>query len=228
MYLTCNRVKYNDLKVICKDIFDTKYNIEFTNDDIKLANDIINDNDYKSFIDFINDKKPFIMDVDKKSFLGKIDNLLEFIVENAYELYTDDRIDFLSKISPYEKIAVQFSNLDSQILNNGLYGWDNNGYSDDLDDLEEFLKGSDFTHKNLFFNMFESFTTVKNAISKLDQYDDWYEEDLNTRWESLKYHDNMYNKIREEWMTYLQDNLLSNMPNDYVKKIKEYNQKIDI
>ena len=231
LYLTCNRIKYNDLKVLCNDVFNIKSNIEFSNDEIKLANDIINDNDYKSFIDFINDKKPITMEVDKETFLGKIDNLWEFIMHNAYEVWQNNnmtREEFLSSLTPYEEMAVKFGNFNYQVENGGLMQWDLNGYSEDLEYLQEFLSNCDYLKRNKFLEILESFSTVKDAIGNLNKYDDWYDEDENTRWKSLDVFDKEYYSFKDDWNEFFQEYLFINMPNDYAEKIKEHNQKIDI
>ena len=182
-------------------------------------------------MDFINDKKPIVMEVDKDVFLGKIDNLWEFIMHSAYEIWQGNnmnRDEFLSKLSNYEELAVKFGNFNYQVENGGLMQWDMNGYSDDLEYLQEFLNKCDYHKKDRFLGILDTFSNVKSAIEKLNKYDDWYDEDVNTRWESLEIFDSDYYSFKKDWTEYFEEYLFENMPNEYIEKIKEYNQKIDI
>lgn len=171
------------------------------------------------------------MAFDKESFLEKIDNLWEFVMHSAYDIWQNNnmsRDEFLSKLTAYEELAVKFGNFNYQVENGGLMQWDLNGYSGDLDYLQDFLSKSDYSKKDRFLEILETFSNVKNAIEKLDKYDDWYDEDVNTRWESLDMFDKDYYSFKDEWAEYFEEYLFKNMPNEYAEKIKEYNQKIDI
>ena len=211
---------------------DSDYELEFTNEDIMLVNEFIADNDSLSMIDYLKDKKKIINDVVKKDVLKDIDGLWSFIMDQSYDIWKNNsmsRDEFLSKLSDYEKLAVKFGNFNYQVENGGLMQWDCNGYSEDLEDLQEFLTKSDYSKKDRFLGILDAFSNVKDAINKLDKYDDWYDEDMNTRWNSLETFDKDYYSFKDNWIEYFEDYLFKNMPDEYLEKIKEYNlSKINI
>lgn len=211
---------------------DSDYELEFTNEDIMLVNEFIADNDSLSMIDYLKDKKKIINDVVKKDVLKDIDSLWSFIMDQSYDIWKNNsmsRDEFLSKLSDYEKLAVKFGNFNYQVENGGLMQWDCNGYSEDLEDLQEFLTKSDYSKKDRFLGILDAFSNVKDAINKLDKYDDWYDEDMNTRWNSLETFDKDYYSFKDNWIEYFEDYLFQNMPDEYLEKIKEYNlSKINI
>ena len=205
---------------------DSDYDLEFTNEDIMLVNEFIADNDSLSMIDYLKDKKKIINDVVKNNVLKDIDSLWSFIMDQSYDIWKNNsmsRDEFLSKLSDYEKLAVKFGNFNYQVENGGLMQWDCNGYSEDLDDLQEFLTKSDYSKKDRFLGILDAFSNVKDAINKLDKYDDWYDEDMNTRWNSLETFDKDYYSFKDNWIEYFEDYLFKNMPDEYLEKIKEYN-----
>ena len=208
------------------------YELEFTNEDIMLVNEFIADNDSLSMIDYLKDKKKIINDVVKNNVLKDIDSLWSFIMDQSYDIWKNNsmsRDEFLSKLSDYEKLAVKFGNFNYQVENGGLMQWDCNGYSEDLEDLQEFLTKSDYSKKDRFLGILDAFSDVKDAINKLDKYDDWYDEDMNTRWNSLETFDKDYYSFKDNWIEYFEDYLFQNMPDEYLEKIKEYNlSKINI
>ncbi|MBQ9833604.1 MAG: DUF4375 domain-containing protein [Bacilli bacterium] len=211
---------------------DSDYDLEFTNEDIMLVNEFIADNDSLSMTDYLKDKKKIIKDVVKKDVLKDIDSLWSFIMDQSYDIWKNNsmsRDEFLSKLSDYEKLAVKFGNFNYQVENGGLMQWDCNGYSEDLEDLQEFLTKSDYSKKDRFLGILDAFSNVKDAINKLDKYDDWYAEDMNTRWNSLETFDKDYYSFKDNWIEYFEDYLFQNMPDEYLEKIKEYNlSKINI
>ena len=211
---------------------DSDYELEFTNEDIMLVNEFIADNDSLSMIDYLKDKKKIINDVVKNNVLKDIDSLWSFIMDQSYDIWKNNsmsRDEFLSKLSDYEKLAVKFGNFNYQVENGGLMQWDCNGYSEDLEDLQEFLTKSDYSKKDRFLGILDAFSNVKDAINKLDKYDDWYDEDMNTRWNSLETFDKDYYSFKDNWIEYFEDYLFKNMPDEYLEKIKEYNlSKVNI
>jgi len=211
---------------------DSDYELEFTNEDIMLVNEFIADNDSLSMIDYLKDKKKIINNVVKKDVLKDIDSLWSFIMDQSYDIWKNNsmsRDEFLSKLSDYEKLAVKFGNFNYQVENGGLMQWDCNSYSEDLEDLQEFLTKSDYSKKDRFLGILDAFSNVKDAINKLDKYDDWYDEDMNTRWNSLETFDKDYYSFKDNWIEYFEDYLFQNMPDEYLEKIKEYNlSKINI
>lgn len=205
---------------------DSDYELEFTNEDIMLVNEFITDNDSLSMIDYLKDKKKIINDVVKNDVLKDIDSLWSFIMDQSYDIWKNNsmsRDEFLFKLSDYEKLAVKFGNFNYQVENGGLMQWDCNGYSEDLEDLQEFLTKSDYSRKDRFLGILDAFSNVKDAINKLDKYDDWYDEDMNTRWNSLETFDKDYYSFKDNWIEYFEDYLFKNMPDEYLAKIKEYN-----
>ena len=211
---------------------DSDYELELTNEDIMLVNEFIADNDSLSMIDYLKDKKKIINDVVKNNVLKDIDSLWSFIMDQSYDIWKNNsmsRDEFLSKLSDYEKLAVKFGNFNYQVENGGLMQWDCNGYSEDLEDLQEFLTKSDYSKKDRFLGILDAFSNVKDAINKLDKYDDWYDEDMNTRWNSLETFDKDYYSFKDNWIEYFEDYLFKNMPDEYLEKIKEYNlSKVNI
>lgn len=226
MYVTASRMDSIKLNALCKDLFYNNTDINFTDSDIELVNQYVNNNDYNSFINYINSKIIVHSNLERETILSNIDNLWEYIVDDAYENYKNsdfDRQTFLSKLSPYERIAVQVANFDHQVCNGGLAQWDQNCYSDDLNDLKEFVSKCNFSKREVLLNIFESFSYVINSISKLNRYDDWYDADFETRINSLETHDKEYYRIKDSWKDYFEEYLLENIPDEYLKKIKENN-----
>lgn len=225
--MTVNKIKKSDLNRICKNLFNTHCDIEFEEEEIELINKFIDKNDSESFIDFVEEKKDEIKNMEKEKLLDKIDSLLQFVMNCSYEIWKDNydmnRQVFLSKLSAYEKIAVQFGNFNHQIENGGLSQWDDNGYSEDLDDLYDFLKNSDFKYKDKFISILDAFTDVKNSINRLNRDDDWYDQDVDTRLTSLNHYDKEYYDMNREWLCYFEEYLFNNMPDEYIEKIKEFN-----
>ncbi|MBQ4622763.1 MAG: hypothetical protein IJB28_08940, partial [Bacteroidaceae bacterium] len=61
--------------------------------------------------------------------------------------------------------------------------------------------------RNKFLEILESFSNVKDAIGNLNKYDDWYDEDVNTRWESLDMFDKDYYSFKDDWAEYFEEYL---------------------
>lgn len=164
--------------------------------------------------------------------MGKIEDLWLFIMDNAYDIWKNNNLmsreEFLNILTPYEQLAVKFGNFNYQVENGGLMQWDMNDYSEDLDYLLDFITNCDYHNKGKFLEILETSANVKEAINNLNKYDDWYDEDLNTRWKSLDVFDKEYYFFKDDWKNYFEEYLFCNMPNEYVEKIKEYNQKVDI
>lgn len=213
------------MEKLCDDLFRIDIKIEFLEDEIKLANEFIVDNDYHSFINLIENKKIIANEVNKDIILGNVENLWKFITDQVYNLWDSnlEYSEFLEKLSPYEKIALQFSNFDWQIENNGIYGWYINKYNVDFNNLINFLEKSNFSRKEQFLNIMENFKYVQEQIKNLDQSNDFYERDCNTRYEYLKGCEKDYNSLRDSWINYFQNYLFDNLPKEYLHKIEKYN-----
>ncbi|MBE6152765.1 MAG: hypothetical protein E7166_00865 [Firmicutes bacterium] len=163
--------------------------------------------------------------------MDNIEDLWQFVLEHSYQKWENSfgYSDFLKELSEYEKTAVQFGKFNYQIENNGLYGWHINGYSCDYDDLLNFIEKSDFVKKEQFENILGTFNYVIEEIEKLNPNNDFYESDCNTRYQYLDGIQHEYLSLQNEWFEYFQEYLLSNIPDEYVKKINNYNlSKINI
>ena len=138
------------------------------------------------------------------------------------------REEFLSNLSSYERIAFQFGNLNYQVENGGFTQWYMNEYNVDSNDLYSFLEDSNFIYKDAFIDILEHISFINESIEKLDVQDYFYEEDYQTRLGNLYLCDNDYNKIKDDWISYFQDYLIENIPNEYVQIINNLEEDIKI
>ena len=216
MYLAVKRADLNDLKVLSNYLFDYKYDLTFDNNDLLAFNRLISSNKSDEVVKLFEEKKELFLN--KKETLQSIDDLWQYIMNQAYEKWDDSLTytEFLEKLNSYERIAVQFGKFNQQIENNGLYGWHDNGYSGDYDALHYFIEQSEFNKKEAFLNILETFNYIQEKIKKLDPNDDFYENDRNARYEYLEGSETEYNNIKDEWINYFQNFLFNNMPNSYL------------
>lgn len=228
MYLAVKRADLNDLKVLSNYLFDYKYDLTFDNNDLLAFNRLISSNKSDEVVKLFEEKKELFLN--KKETLQSIDDLWQYIMNQAYEKWDDSLTytEFLEKLNSYERIAVQFGKFNQQIENNGLYGWDDNGYSGDYDALHYFIEQSNFNKKTEFLNILETFDYVQEKIKKLDRFDDFYESDCNTRYKYLEGSEEEYEFLKDDWINYFQNYLFTNMPNEYLQKIIENNKNINI
>lgn len=152
------------------------------------------------------------------------DNLWQFIMTNAYYNWgkNTSREKFLSDLTPYEKLAVIFGNFNYQVQNGGFSQWVFNNYDSDIDGSEEFIENCDFDKKDVFERMFENYRSIKSSLDSLNEYDDFYYEDVETREKHYCDNDENYYYINEEWEEYFSDYLLKNMPEEYYQYIVDY------
>lgn len=152
------------------------------------------------------------------------DNLWQFIMTNAYYNWgkNTSREKFLSDLTPYEKLAVIFGNFNYQVQNGGFSQWVFNNYDSDIDGSEEFIENCDFDKKDVFERMFENYRSIKSSLDCLNEYDDFYYEDVETREKHYCDNDENYYYINEEWEEYFSDYLLKNMPEEYYQYIVDY------
>lgn len=145
-------------------------------------------------------------------------------MDRSYEKWEDNlsRGDFLSLLTPYEKLAVQFGNFNYQVQNGGFSQWVVNNYDDEIDDLENFINECDYDNKDIFMVMFDNYRCIKNSLSKLNGFDDFYYEDVDTRENHYGDYDSSYYQINDEWENYFNDYLLNNIPNEYYQMIVNY------
>lgn len=174
------------------------------------------------------EKENICNEVFKDIIHSKTDSFWQFIMDNSYKLWDSEmsRADFLNTLSDYEKLAVQFGNFNYQVENGGLIQWLENRYSDDFEDLYEFLRESDYIDKQEFLNILDYFLYVKAEIDNLDTYDDWYDKDYYSRIKTLEDFDSKYYEIQDSWKEYFEDYLIQNIPNEYVDKIYELDKNI--
>lgn len=215
----------NSLENFADDITAYPYGLNFTSDELLAINKLIENEDSVGIYNFLENKKIITDKAVKDNILGSIDNLLNFIVKNAYKLDSINmtRDEFLNKLSDYEKLAVQLSDFDKQIISGGFYTWYKNNYYKDFDALYKLVKSCTFEFKDTLINMFDTFSDVKSSLEKLDLNSEWYLEDRKTRLKSLEYADMDYRKIRDKFMNYLETYLYENIPKEYLEKVKEYN-----
>lgn len=218
----------NSLEKFADDITAYPYGLNFTNDELLAINKLIENEDSVGIYKFLENKKIITDKAVKDNILGSIDNLLTFIVKNAYKLdsINNTRDEFLNKLSDYEKLAVQLYDFDKEIINGGFYKWYKNDYYKDFDNLYKFVKSCTFEFKDSLINMCNTFSNVISSFEKLDLNDEWYLDDFKSRLKSLENADMDYRKIRDKFMDYLETYFYENMPNSYLEKIKEYNFNI--
>ena len=218
----------NSLEKFADDITAYPYGLNFTNDELLAINKLIENEDSVGIYKFLENKKIITDKAVKDNILGSIDNLLTFIVKNAYKLdsINNTRDEFLNKLSDYEKLAVQLYDFDKEIINGGFYKWYKNDYYKDFDNLYKFVKSCTFEFKDSLINMCSTFSNVISSFEKLDLNDEWYLDDFKSRLKSLENADMDYRKIRDKFMDYLETYFYENMPNSYLEKIKEYNFNI--
>ena len=149
-------------------------------------------------------------------------------MNSAYVKWANNlsRDEFINLLSDYEKIAVQFGNFNYQVQNGGFSQWVFNNYDSDIDALEDFINNCDFDKKDIFIQMFENYRNIKENIEKLDSYNDFYEEDLETREKHYSDYDSQYYEINDKWAEYFQNYLLDNLTEEYIEKIINYNVSI--
>ncbi len=202
-----------------------KLGVEFSDEEVKKINNYIIKIDTDSLIKELNNKYRISKVVDRDYIHDKVDNVWQFVMDRAYEKFDDgiSREEFINRLSEYEKVAVIFGNFNYQVENGGLLQWADNGYKNDLNYLEKFVDNSDFVYKMDFQNIFGGIRYIDESIKMLNDYDEWYEQDKQTRIDSLKDYDKLYNKISENWKNYLEDYLIDNMPDEYMDLIKTFN-----
>lgn len=214
-----------ELERILNDISSSKLNIEILDDELDEVNRMIEDNDIVSFEKFVNAKCKLAKEIMDDMILEKTNNdLWQFIMDRAYEKWDKElsREEFLNLLTPYEKISVQLGNFNYQIGNGGMSQWDLNCYSSDIDDIESFVENCDFENKHIILTMITNFRGIKESIDNLDRYDDWYDEDYNTRAKHLDDYDKDYYAINKAWMEYINLYLLNKMPEEYLEMVINY------
>ena len=212
-------------------LYNPKIDVEFTDVEVQKFNECVRKKDIASIENLFEIKSTLNKEVLKDIINGKTDDLWQFIMDHAYDKWKDNnmsREEFLNQLTDYEKIAVKFGNFNYQVENGGLFQWDDNGYSDDLDSLYDFINDSSYSKKDKFLEILDNFSNVKSAIEELDDYSDWYEEDRATRLNSLNYCDKDYYNIKDSWIAYFNDYLINNIPDDYVKEILSISEDIKI
>lgn len=80
-----------------------------------------------------------------------------------------------------------------------------------------------------FLLILNNFSYVKTAIEELDRYNnDWYDEDVESRLNTLKEYDNDYNLIKDNWINYFENYLIDNIPDEYIKAIFNFKKDLNI
>jgi len=161
-----------------------------------------------------------------------VGDLWQFIIDCSFKKWVDDewtRDEFLKSLSDYERLAVQFGTLNCNMQDGGFAKWVYYGFDDDdIDDLEKFIENCDYPRKDIFVQMFENYRWIKESIEKLDEFDDFYQDDLETREKYYSLYDKKYFMINLDWENYFSKYLIDNIQNEYIEKIKEYNKDIKI
>lgn len=220
----------NEVKLtkLFSNVYDSKVYPEFSTEEINSFNHFVKEKDVKSIVTLFETKANISNDVFKDFIYSKMDSFWEFVVDNSCESLDSEinRSIFLDSLDNYEKLANQFFDFDCQVKNGGLRQWDKNNYSNDIGDLQEFLKNSDYKFKKDFLSLLDGFLDVKDSIDKLDPNDEWYIEDKNIRIDTLKNFDERYFNIRKSWKEYFENYLIDNIPLKYVNKIYELDKNI--
>lgn len=211
-------------------LYNSKVDVEFTEDEIDEFNNYISEKNVDSIIHLFESKETMSYEVFKDIIHSKVDSLWDFIMDKVNDKWSSGiiREEFLKHITGYEKIAVMFNDFDQQVNYGGLSQWDSNEYSDDFDDLYRFLENSNFDEKDKFIDILDNFSAIKEEIKKLDYYDNWYYEDCETRMNSLRTSDSEYYTIRDSWERYFEDYLIDHIPDEYKQMILNLNENINI
>lgn len=207
-----------------------KVDVEFSDDEVNDFNGYVRNNDIDSIVHLFQSKEIMGIDVFNDIIYSKVDSFWQFVMDESFKKWEDglDRGEFLNRLTDYEKIAIMFGNFNYQVENNGLIHWDDNDYSKDLGFLYDFLDNCDYAQKDKFMQVLDDFSYVKIAIEELDQHNDWYKEDCQTRLKSLNYYDKDYYAIQEDWKNYFENYLVDNIPDEYLKKVITLNEDIKI
>lgn len=204
-------------------LYNPKIDVEFTDDEIDKINSAIHNNDASSVVHVFESKAYMQQDVLKEMINSKVEDLWQFIMTLSYEKWEQgmSRSQYLEQLTEYEKIAIQFGNFNFQVENGGLLQWHDNNYSEDYQELYDFLTKSDFKYKDKFISILENFDYIRNAIEKLDINSDWYDQDCETRWNQLDFYDKQYYSISESWKDYFENYLMEKIPDEYISIISQ-------
>lgn len=199
-------------------------NYEITKDELDDLNESIANNDILKASSFFENKIKVCDEIEKDVVMDKVNDLWQYIMNSSYEIWHSDpslsRIQFLDKLSSYEKLAVQLGNFNYQVENGGLMQWDENGYSEDVYELMDFIKCSDFSKKYEILDILDNFIHIKNSIDKLDENDDFYDGDLQTRYSELNRYDKIYYSLKDELKDFFENYLVETIPKEYFDKIQ--------
>lgn len=211
--------------------YNSKIDVEFSDDELNDFNSYIKDKNVNAIIQLFESKNAISYEVLDDMIHSKVESLWQFIIDKSYEKWDSkdmNRKEFLNHITYYERLAVMFGNFNYEVEEGGLYQWHKNGYSEDLDSLYEFLKNSDYDKKDDFLLLLDNFEDIKSAVDKLNCFNDWYDKDCQTRWNSLDSNNKNYYTIKETWNNYFENYLLHNITDEYVDMIINLNESIDI
>ena len=81
---------------------------------------------------------------------------------------------------------------------------------------------------NLFGHSKQSRDNTFSNNGELDPNNDWYNEDCQTRLETLKYYDKDYYSIQDDWNNYFENYLITNIPDEYVQMIYQLERNINV
>lgn len=212
-------------------IHNPKVDVEFSNDEVQEFNNYVHNKDISSIVKLFESKENIGWEVLKDIVNEKTEGLWQFVMDHAYDKWKSSemsREDFLNQLTDYERLAVMFGNFNYQVENGGLYQWHDNDYSEDLGSLYDFLDNCDYDKKDKFMQVLDDFSYVKTAIEELDPNNDWYNDDCQTRLETLKYYDKDYYSIQDDWKDYFENYLITNIPDEYVQMIYQLERNINV
>lgn len=205
------------LRMLCSYVLETPIEIKLNPNDVKKFNTYVQNNDLKEINNYFLYVNNILKILKYVVVYNRVSNLWDFVFKRSYEAFDNNisREEFLSKLTDYEKIAVQFQDFERQILDGGLIQWHKNGYSNDFDNMYKFLENCDFKKKQVFMDILITIHQVIENIESLDSNDNFYNSDYKTRLSALNDCGYNYLKIRKSWRNYFEKYLIDNMPIEY-------------
>ena len=228
--ITLSEVTSDVLKRLYHKVIDDSSDPEFFDNEINKVKDAIKDGNSDYLLELLEQKEKLAYDVRKDFILEKVDNLFNFITKECYINWADDisRDQFVHGLTDYEKVAVLFNTLDQQVLNGGFQQWYDNKYYYELDDLYDMAEEYHFDLNTNITELLEEVRGTIDSIENLDSYDTFYYDDLETRYNFLSTLDDKYVNLRESLLNDVEDYLIKNIPDDYLKKVEEKDIKVGI
>lgn len=221
MKITNHEIQENEFDKLYHCIISGNDDICISEYDLEQFNEFIVNEDVDSAFNLFVNIKGIVNDIKRDEIYSNVDSVWKFVVDDISERWKAeiDNEKFISNLDVYERLCFKFYIFDCQLKNGGLNLWDSNGYSDDLDDIYNFVSNSNFEYKDKFLDVLNNFKEIKDSVASLSKDDVFYDLDYETRIRLLEDFDKQYFKIENNWLVYFEDYLVSNITDKYTKKI---------